>query len=313
MRPPSARAALALFPFLALAVASCGTLAGLGSGDENLPTGGLAPWRKLARGEVQAPPYVLFDTEGDVENPAPLRLADGRVALYYDDGVAIRRSVSDHGLRFTRGDVVLEADAAWEDGAVVKPSAIDFDGAVFLYYEAGGAVGLARSTDGVAFRKEPEPVFRPARAPSVARYGGAFVMAFAADGSIVLARSDDGLRWTPLDEPAVETPDAGAWAAGGTDDPALLAVQSPAGRPLLRLFFAGRDEGDAGAIGASASDDGASFSLFAENPVLSDDAESAPAAFAIPGGFLLYFSQTRGDRRAIAAAVHPPDLRLRGP
>ena len=57
---------------------------------------------------------------------------------------------------------MLEVTEPWEKGTIGAPSVVATSGEIRLYYASGGGVGLARSADGVAFTKEPAPIFEAA-------------------------------------------------------------------------------------------------------------------------------------------------------
>src|SRR5690606_14153970 len=67
------------------------------------------------------------------------------------------------GRSFDRvGQPVLVPDAAWEGNHIGAPSALRVGDEIWLYYSAEGGIGLAKSSDGLTFTKEPEPVLSAA-------------------------------------------------------------------------------------------------------------------------------------------------------
>lgn len=107
---------------------------------------------------------------------------------------------------------VLEAggEGAWDSGFTGDASVLLDDDGYVMYYSGGekdsyGAVGIARSEDGVRWVKDPEPVFGSSnpwedgaiRQPNVLRTDDGWVMAYAGrtGGNRGVAYSDDGLVW----------------------------------------------------------------------------------------------------------------------
>ncbi len=208
---------------LAGGLARCATLAEPAHGDENLPTAGVGPFRKLAGAEVRGvAPYVLDNQSGEYREPAALPLTNGAttdVALYFvaKDAAGhdvILRSRSSDGRTFygATQDLghhpaqVLSADRAWEGTDVAGPSALAVGSEVWLFYASNGSVGLAKSPDGLTFTKATAaPVLAadalgPITGPSVAVLpDGTFRMLFAQGDSIYEAASADGTSWQRLD------------------------------------------------------------------------------------------------------------------
>ncbi|HSQ65662.1 MAG TPA: hypothetical protein VLM85_20720 [Polyangiaceae bacterium] len=208
---------------LACLLVRCATLAELAHGDENLPTAGVGPFRKLGGAEVRGvAPYVLDNEPGDFREPAALPLTSGTttdVALYFvatdasghdvilrtrsTDGRTFYGATQDFGHHPAQ---VLAADQGWEGADVAGPSALAVGSEVWMYYASKGSVGLARSSDGLTFTKASAvPVLAadalgPIAGPSVALLpDGRFRMLFAQGDSIYEAASADGVSWQRLD------------------------------------------------------------------------------------------------------------------
>ena len=162
-----------------LALPACAAIGSAGAGDRDLPTAGVGPFRKLDGDELLGvAPFVLDDRVSHYRKPAILRAdpgaSDTNVVLFAvtveetDAGVhdVIVRSRADDARSFfgTSSDpghapvVVLRADAAWEGDVIGDPSAVWIDGRVFLYYAGASGIGVARSSDGKVFQKEPAPI-----------------------------------------------------------------------------------------------------------------------------------------------------------
>ncbi|WP_437803439.1 hypothetical protein [Sorangium sp. So ce693] len=282
------------------------------------------------------------------EDAPPDPLAPPNAVVRYDaaDGRSFERSSA----------TVLAPELPWEGGTVAAPSAVLVRGEIWLYYAAAGGIGLARSADGLAFTREPAPVLAPAadgdgwergaipRSPGVVRLpDGSLRMFYEVAGEagasfLGEARSDDGLVWErvgggPALEPAsivgAGAPEgAGAPAAEGepfdsaaVSDPAPALAVSATGRPLLRVYYAGRDSAGRSAIGLAArlGHDGplerAVAPVFGASSALSP---RAPAVAVYPGFSLLFVTQAAGTRRGqgypvVAAGVAPADAALPPP
>jgi hypothetical protein len=193
-------------------------------------------------------------------------------------------------------------------------------------------IGLARSSDGLTFQKEPTPVLsREATvawettapsSPSVARFpDGTFHMLYQAGTSIGEATSADGVHWarvdgdpaTPAVDPVLEPALAvshEALAPGEkppfdtlrVGDPLLVPRVTPAGRLQVRVLYTGFSRaGDAGdeatAIGFAGRYEEPSAGARLERqplPVYSvGQGERAPALLEWQGQALLFVAQVR--------------------
>ncbi|WP_437594150.1 hypothetical protein [Sorangium sp. So ce1000] len=265
---------------------------------------------------------------------------------------AIVRYDAADGRSFERSSAtVLAPELPWEGGTVASPSALLVRGEIWLYYAAAGGIGLARSADGIAFAREPAPVLAPLdpgadggwergaipTSPGVVRLpDGSLRMFYEVAGDagasfLGEARSDDGLVWErigggPALAPAPTT--AGAPEGEGEPfdsvavaDPAPVLAVSATGRPLLRVYYAGRDSAGQSAIGLAArlGHDGALQRAVA--PVFgaaSTLSPRAPAVVVYPGFSLLFVTQAAGTRDGqgypvVAAGVAPADAALPPP
>jgi hypothetical protein len=346
-------------------LAACSTLGTASDDGQNLPTSGVGPFRKLGDSELMSSaPFVLLAPGPSPETaPAttylePSALAEGgdlsstEVTLFAvlvpatGGGSSIVRTHADDARSFfgTGGDVghspatALVADAAWEGGSLTGPSALRVGSQTFLYYAAAGGIGVATSTDGVSFAKNPAPVLVPdpsvtwetttPHAPSVAQYpDGQFRMLYAAGNDIGEATSADGITWTRLDSdpttPAIDavfgptaTVDPSTLATGelppfdtaAVGDPCLLPRVTASGRLQVRVLYTGTAlPGDGGAPASAigfAARYGDSGPLVRNGaPVYSVSArEGAPALFEWAAGSMLYVHQTYS---AVGSATYP--------
>jgi hypothetical protein len=337
----------------ALVIAGCATLGSTGEGDVDLPSSGVGPFRKLATVETKdVAPFVFHDNVRRYRQPSAVAQDDDpastRVLLFAvaaetsagrvhdvivrtraDDGRSFFATASDLSLHAQHVPlVVLRADLAWEGEGVTSPSVMRVGTEIWLYYAGAGGVGLARSSDGITFRKEAAPVLASdasvtwetsaPSAPSVARYpDGRWRMMYAAGGQIGEASSDDGVLWTRLDadpttraidpvlgvsapiDPASLAPgEKPPFDTGEVGDPCLLPRITASGRLHVRVLYTGWD-GPRGAasrmsaIGFAARYGDSGRLVRNVAPVYAvGQHEAAPSLFSWSRGALLYVEQT---------------------
>lgn len=347
MRVPALLLVLAALP-----LASCATLADAAKGDTDLPNAGAGPFRAVKKGELGlslvAPNAVddgttltrdaaILDVDGD---PATFEIAgyfaaSASGAAIDAPPVAIRRGTSADGRSFERKTaVVLEVTEPWEEGTIGAPSVVATSGEIRLYYASGGGVGLARSADGVAFTKEPAPIFEaaasgwdagalPASPSVIALPGGGFALFYEValpDGAHAIgeARSTDGLAWTRTGVGPVLSP--GASGEDAYDDakvgaPCAIAGETELGRPVLRLYYQAESAAGVRTIGLAGRFEDGPFDHGA-SPVFgagSSRAPSEPAVIVFDGITFLFATQHKSgtsDSPAIAAGVAPANAEL---
>jgi hypothetical protein len=347
MRTASGLPGALLVLAFALAAPSCATTAAEGEGDRNLPTVGVGPFRKLGVDEVPGiAPFVFDDRTASFREPAVLRSDDGNGAILYVvakvmDVDVIVRTRSDDARAFygTTGDtgktapVVLSASLPWEGKLLSGPSALRVNGEIFLYYAAAGGVGVARSTDGLTFRKEGAAILSrdpkskweatELRAPTVTILpDGRFRMFYASGVAIGEAESTDGVHFQRVDpdpstsaiEPVlVPAPPAPAGSllpnekppfdTARVGDPCASVRITPADRLQVLVLYTGADETGATAIGFAARYGDSGPLVRQPAPVYSVSAkEAAPALLELEGGAYLYVQQ---DRRIDATLTYP--------
>ncbi len=163
---------------------------------------------------------------------------DGRARLYYaaEGGIGVAEAPSVEGTFARVGDgPILGADAAL-NGVPRSPSVVrGVDGAWWMYYDAGGAIGVARSTDGVAFARMDGDPGTPAMDP--------------------ISFSGDDMRTSP--EVSVGAPGA-------------VNVTTPVGRHLIRMYFESRREDGTVLAYVAGSEDGVAFERYTV-PVAAED------------------------------------------
>jgi hypothetical protein len=353
----------ARYIYIMLVFTGCATLGSEALEDNDaLPTTGVGPFRKLAATEVGGvAPYVLDSQQGLYREPSALAL-DGadqsgiapstRVALYFvahpksGGGDVIERTHADDARSFYGAgpdfghspSQVLSADQAWEGSNLAGPSVLAVGAQIYLYYAGIGGIGVAESSDGFAFTKQPGPIFSAdasvgwetstPRAPSVAILpSGEFRMFYAAGACIGEASSTDGVHFTRLDSDpstpridpvlcpsapvSADAIDAGAVAPidnGGVDDPLVLPRVTPAGRLQIRVLYTGyaTPPGAANrpsAIGFAARYGESGPLVRAAAGVYSANLhEHAPAYFAWSTGSMLYVTE---DESGLNSSVYP--------
>jgi hypothetical protein len=338
-----------------LSLSACATLPEPGGGDKDLPNAGAGPFRALRLEEVgnsRSAPQVLFDRDTFPRDPAVVDL-DGdpatlEVAGYF--GAVPEGSPPDapttglvrygaiDGRSFDRAaDVVLEPAEAWEGGILGAPSALRFQGEIWLYYAAAGGIGLARSADGRVFTREPDPVLTPdaagweqgavPRSPGVVElWDGSLRMFYEVPGPagsrIGEARSGDGVLWTrvgegPALEPAADTEDAYDGASVGAPYP--VTALSATGERILRVYYSAASQSDRFAIGLAARFGPDGPLERAISPVFgagSSLGAREPCALLFNGFSLLFVTQrtdTGEADLAVAAGVAPATAPLPPP
>jgi len=342
------RAAVVFLALFALPLASCATLADAAKGDEDLPNAGAGPFRELRKGELGlslvAPAAVdddktlarhaaVLDVDGDRTTFEVVGYFGASVngATAAEPSIAIRRGTAADGRSFRRQtEVVLEATEDWEKGTIGSPAAISVGGAVWLFYAGATGIGLAKSSDGVAFAKEAAPVLAAAdsgwdqgavpQSPGVvALPDGGFAMFYEVTlGSGVRAigeaRSEDGETWTRVgDGPALAPGAAGeeAYDDAGAGAPFPVVGESASGRSFLRLYYAAESGAGKRTIGlAGRFDDGEPFER-GVSPVFgagSSRGPTEPCVIVFDGVTFLFATQNRAlksEEPAIAAGVAP--------
>jgi hypothetical protein len=311
-----------------LFLTACATLGNEGLGDRDLPSANVGPFRKLESKEVRGvAPFVLEDRFAQYREPTALALnadpASTRVILYAvakrnGKDVIVRSRADDARSFFGSSGHGREPPIVLEEAEPVSgPSALRMGDEVFLYYATSAGIRLARSSDGLVFRKEAQPVLGEGKAPSVARFpDGTLHMLYAAPGGIFEADSIDGLTWNKLGLVLAPTP--GTFDAAEVTDPCLLPRTTPAERLHVRVLYTGYDAARNSVIGFAARY-GSGGLVKNAGPVYSAQKhEAAPALFEWSGGAMLFVHQDKSIDQttnvpAIAGAFAPPTLTLPAP
>jgi hypothetical protein len=319
-------------------LAGCGTLASPGGGEADLPNNRTGPFRELTSAETGSQRCSAYDSAGSFDEPSAIRLPDGRVAVYGTRTRMGRRTIARTVLTGLATQTeepadVLTATLPWQGMAVSSPEVTAVNGGYVMAYATGsGALGVARSTDGVTWQPLPSPALEmdaamgeetALRAPTiVALANGGLVLAYASGSAIWLARTSaadgrfvrvDGDPSTPRRDPVLgatgrSSPlgDAGVgFESGAVDDPSLTVETTATGRTIWRMYYTARsvpqamDGGVAPSVAVTlaASFDGLSFTRFGAPVVTSrtDPTLAAPSALAVDARRTLLFLSGRCD------------------
>lgn len=315
----------------ALAACGLGPFAGEGGGDDNLPTLGGGPYGKLPL-DLDTPidePFVLTDAAADFSDPVARLRGDGGIRLWVTrrlPGQASEIWAAELPALTELPDVApapaLVAALEWEAGEVRAPTVIADRERVTMFYEAGDppAIGRAVSTNGGAsFDRDPAPVIDAARQPSAVEIDGEIVVFFErtdAPGIFAATSGDGGASFDAAPDPVLSSnPASEAFDLRAVASPGAVAAVTATGRVHVGLFYEGRsdrrdDDGDPliaiGYAGGFAID---GLTRFGDgvDPILAPLApsERSPSAIVLPDRGMLFFTERRGSRLRIAAAVHP--------
>jgi predicted GH43/DUF377 family glycosyl hydrolase len=192
----------------------------------------------------------------------------------WSTGVALS---SDGNTWRRQGRVLAPDQGSWDHGYIAaNGSALWYNNEFFYWYQAGDLdgvmrIGLARSSDGLHFRKESRPVLdvgpymswdeRAVADPYVIETGGWLYMYYLGQDRAVpphqrigVARSRDGAAWEKLrSNPTVDmsAPGSGGMDESGDGEPAVFVW-----RGRYWMLLTGRDANQHRSLAALWSDDG---------------------------------------------------------
>lgn len=328
---------------IALLAAACATTGADGQGNLGLPTAGVGPFRKLIETEVPGiAPFVFEDPVALYRDPGAIAVGADvwlyAVATRDGKDVLVRSRATDaRSFYGTSVDgrvppLVLAADQPWEGGALSGPAIVRRGSEYLLYYAGAEGIGVARSSDGLAFTKEPGVVLAagggawettPPRSPGpVVMPDGQVRLFYTAGDAIGEASSDDGVHFTRVDPlPATPEPEPVLGPAppappgsllpnekppfdtARVADPSVLLRTTPAGRLHVRVLYRGETADGASTIGFAARYGEAGPLERQPVPVYSvGQHERAPTFVELPYGTMLYVEQ---DRRVDADTTYP--------
>src|SRR5699024_2677604 len=149
------------------------------------------------------------------------------------------------------------ADQPWEGGALGGPFVLRRGAEWLLYYAAAGGIGLARSTDGHAFTKDPGPILpAPARAPGGYVAGAGRVHIFCGADAEIQEAVDGvvkGVVYAKAPIPAVlEKNEKPPFDDASVGDPFIVTRTTPAGRFVVQVLYTGHALDGSTAIGLAA-------------------------------------------------------------
>ncbi len=208
----------------------------------------------------------------------------GRIGLHVSSG---KRLVGMWQLLGDKPVLRPGGSGSWDSESVVHPSVIRHQGVFWMYYSGTDGhhwrVGLARSGNGIDWKKLPTPVFSPGPEgswdtggvmhPSVVYDGRRFVMAYAgwSEGSseiqsrIGIAVSADGLKWSRFAaEPVLGYGGKGQW-----DELGLLAPRLWVENQRYFMNYSGKETETAmSSLGHASADSLGNWTKSAANPML---------------------------------------------
>lgn len=324
---------------VAMGTPACGMGAAPSGGDTDLPISFVGPFQSLNSAQLPSGQRTLIaaDLEGDVDEPSVVVVNRRRVAfmtLTTRDAMGVSRSVIARAserqdrppgsLQFESARPLFFPELPWEGNAVGSPSVVVTRPSEWIMvYAAGGAIGLATSTDGLQFVRRSEPILTADRthgegavlsAPSIARDpSGRWHMVYASDGKLFAARAPAPTGpWERVGTGAILAPVTNGNGTTGfesraLDDPSLTIVTTAAGRTLYVVFYTADSGTTKTVISAAASFDGEHFTRVGR-PLYSDRTGPVRA-----GSFeqvddrtvLLWVGVTSGRQRVISAAIGP--------
>jgi predicted GH43/DUF377 family glycosyl hydrolase len=174
-----------------------------------------------------------------------------------------------------QGKIVSPQPGAWEGSYIAANGSALVERGQFLYWyqagpEATPEIGLARSADGKAWRKEPDPVLRTGPRgswdergvadPYVIRLGNFYYMYYlgqdrARRQRLGVAQSSDGVHWYKLRaNPLLELGPDGAFDENGLGEPAVWQSHG-----AYWMLYTGRDRNENRRLGMARSCDGVTW------------------------------------------------------
>ncbi len=180
----------------------------------------------------------------------------------------------------TRGPVVPRGGGGeWDSSDVLNPSVVRRGKTYYNFYSGFDGktwhTGLAKSSDGLSWEKQPQPVLSPNPATWEGKYIAANGSAVDDDGEFLywyqagspfqigLARSSDGIAWKKNDKPVLEVGPRGSWDEGGAADPYVIQVGS-----YFYLYYTGIDRAHRQRLGVARSKSGEKWEKLQANPIL---------------------------------------------
>ena len=251
-----------------------GTLAG-----ESVSLPGFAPGERVLSAEQSWEGGEVFD-------PCPVMLADGRLRLYYAAAFGIgvaEASAPDAALTRVGDGPILAPDASTGAGGTPRsPAVVDLGSeGVLLYYDVGDGVRVARSDDGLSFTPVDTDPSTPAIDPI----------------------------YTTTPEPGPDAPTEGIPSM-----PGATAAITPTGRRVIRLYFEVPEDDGTRIVSVSASSDGVLFERYGAASFKGDDPGAPRPWLHDDGATLLVSHITRQqgglEAGALVLAITPANRHL---
>lgn len=232
-------------------------------------------------------PTVLSASESwegaDVFDPWVV-IDEGRARMYYaaEGGIGVAEAPSVGGA-FSRvgSGPILEADGS--SAAPRRPSVVrGVDGAWWMYFDDAGAIGVARSEDGLAFERVDGDPSTEALDP------------------IVITGADLGEDGTEV----------------SVGMPGAAALDTATGRRLVRVYYESRRDDGSVLAYVAGSEDGLAFERH-EVPVMDEADARFPAPLLLDDRVTLLYANLRGgsdyQTRALYVAVSPASVSFAAP
>jgi len=298
--------------------AACGLGGSSGGGDENLPTSGIGPYGKITDYDFSTPldePFLVVDNAADLLDPAPIELPGFAARLFYTRRTGATAEIWRADLSSLEDEPenavpVLVASEPWEQGRVEAPAPFRAGDVLYLVYQAGDpaapVLGWAASTDGGASFVKRGMLIEDGAQPSALQLGNATFVYFTRPEGIFVATSIGLATFAVRPQPVLGAAGGQRFDARAVGEPAAVGGLSPAGELRIGLFYTGTATNGVAAIGYAGSFDGTTFTHSLE-PILEPGPPSEHGAGPLiaPTSGVLFFSQARGGRAAIAVATAP--------
>ena len=294
-------------------------------------------WVKYAGNPILTPTPGSWD--GDYVT-TPTVLYDGKIfRMWYQGGfsgvTSIGYATSNDGVKWVKhGAPVLTpgADGAWDDSAVSLGSVITNGTTFQMWYVgsnattfAGGAVGVATSTDGINWVKyagnpiltssvsgyDQRYVARPNVIKLLLNYNMWYTGRNAATpkvNKILYATSFDGIHWTKWPTPVLlPATNFNAWDSYGVYGPAVIYTNQS-----FVLWYSGLNQNLVGpAIGFATAPEGATWTRASNNPILSPGPQGTwdsagveqPSVVQVGSTYMMYYdgySSSQGQMIGLA-------------
>jgi len=281
---------------------------------------GNTQWGKSPSNPVLGPTPNQWDAD---YTTTPRVIYDGKMyRMWFNGGRSgssgIGYATSTDGVSWSQfAGPVLKAGppGAWDNSSVALGSVL-WNGTLFMMWYRGsnptafasGAVGLATSEDGVSWTKNPSNPILTATTidegyiatPYVIRLGLTYNMWYTGKNakstqftSILYATSFDGLKWIKWPHPVFSpSSDPTAWDSGSIYSPSVYYNGT-----TFWLWYSGLGPNNGPSqIGLATSPDGATWTRYPSNPILSPGAQGTwdfagveQASLAVGDGLMIYY------------------------